>query len=184
MEGFIMNEKPHQKTIGVLTTTRRKFLKVFTAGLCSIVGIALGIPFIGTLVGKSSALKKKVSMAKVIEVSNLSVGQPSRVNFLWQEKDAYIYETVVHSVWAIEHNPTNVTVFSPICPHAGCYYNWDSEAHQFHCPCHGSVFSINGEVLGGPAPRPLDNLPHEIKDDKLYVRWERFKSGTPEKIEI
>jgi menaquinol-cytochrome c reductase iron-sulfur subunit len=179
-----MTEKPRQETIGVPTTTRRKFLKVFTIGLGSIAGIALGIPFIGTLVGKISALKKKSPMAKVIDVRNLSVGQPSRVNFLWQEKDAYIYETVVHSVWAIEHSPADVTVFSPICPHAGCYYNWDPEAHQFHCPCHGSVFSINGRVLGGPAPRPLDTLPDEIKDDELYVRWERFKSGTPEKIEI
>jgi menaquinol-cytochrome c reductase iron-sulfur subunit len=184
MEDMIMNENPHPETIGVLTTTRRKFLKVVTVGLCSIVGIALGIPFIGTLVGKSSALKKKASMAKVIEVSNLSVGQPDRVNFLWQEKDAYIHETIVHSVWAIEHTPTDVTVFSPICPHAGCYYNWDPESHQFHCPCHGSVFSINGKVLGGPAPRPLDTLQHEIKGDELYVRWVPFKSGTPEKIEI
>jgi menaquinol-cytochrome c reductase iron-sulfur subunit len=184
MEGLIMNEKPHPETIGLHTTTRRKFLKMFTVVLSTIIGIALGIPLIGALIGKGSVLKKKASMAKVIEVSNLSVGQPRRVNFLWQEKDAYIYETVVNSTWAIEHSPTNVTVFSPICPHAGCYYNWDPEARQFHCPCHGSYFSINGEVLGGPAPRPLDTLPHEIKEDELYVRWVLFKSGTPEKIEI
>jgi menaquinol-cytochrome c reductase iron-sulfur subunit len=164
-------------------STRRRFLKVFIVGLGALVSIALGIPFIGALLGKSSVMRK-LAMAKVINVSYLTEGQPKRVNFLWQKQDAYIHSSVVHSVWAIEHSSTDVTVFSPICPHAGCYYNWDESAHQFHCPCHGSVFSTDGKVLGGPAPRALDALPHEIKDDDLYVMWERFKSGVPQKIRI
>ncbi|OGP62554.1 MAG: hypothetical protein A2169_07680 [Deltaproteobacteria bacterium RBG_13_47_9] len=180
----MINEKSPLEKTGNPTTTRRKFLKVFTISIGSIVSIALGIPFIGALVGRSSSLKEKASMDKVTSVSHLSVGRPARVNFLSQEEDAYIYKTVVHSVWAVEHSSDDVTVFSPICPHAGCYYNWDSEADQFQCPCHGSVFSITGKVLGGPAPRPLDILPHDIKNGELYVRWERFKSGVPEKIRI
>jgi menaquinol-cytochrome c reductase iron-sulfur subunit len=178
-----MKEKNENTVTKTLDRSRRRFLKVMTAGLGILAGIALGIPFIGTLVGRSSTLRK-MAMAKVIGVSYLTVGQPERVNFLWQKADAYVHETGVQSVWVIEHTPTEATVFSPICPHAGCYYNWDPEAHQFHCPCHGSVFSMNGKVLGGPAPRPLDTLPYEIKDRVLYVRWERFKSGTPEKIQI
>ena len=178
-----MNDKPFPQPTGTLETSRRRFLKVLTVGLGTLVGIALGIPFIGTLLGKSSVLKK-VALAKVTEVNKLPSGRPKRVNFLWQKEDAYINETTVHSVWAIENNPSEVTVFSPICPHAGCYYNWDEQSGRFHCPCHGSVFSLSGKVLGGPAPRPLDTLPHEIKDGDLYVKWERFKSGVPGKIQI
>jgi menaquinol-cytochrome c reductase iron-sulfur subunit len=165
------------------SSARRKFLKILVGVLASFTGILLGIPLIGTLLGKSSVLKK-IALAKVTKVSALSSGTPKRMNFLWPKEDAYIHETSVQSVWAIEHNPTDVTVFSPICPHAGCYYNWDAQAGQFRCPCHGSVFSISGKVIGGPAPRPLDTLPHEIKNGELYVKWERFKSGIPEKTEI
>jgi len=178
-----MKEEIETNTTERLNKSRRTFLKIMTAGLGTLAGIAIGIPFIGTLVGKSSTLRK-MAMARVIEVSYLTVGQPQRVNFLWQKEDAYIHETDVQSVWVTEHSPAEATVFSPICPHAGCYYNWDPEAHQFHCPCHGSVFSMNGKVLGGPAPRPLDTLPYEIKDGVLYVSWESFKSGTSEKIQI
>jgi quinol---cytochrome c reductase iron-sulfur subunit, bacillus type len=179
----MMNEKFPLEKIGNSTTNRRKFLKVFTISIGGIVSFALGIPFIGTLLGRSSVLKK-VELAKVTEVDSLNLGKPKRVNFLWQEEDAYIHETTVHSVWAIEQNLSDVTVFSPICPHAGCYYNWDEQSGQFQCPCHGSVFSISGKVLGGPAPRSLDTLPNEIKEGVLYVTWERFKSGVPEKIQI
>lgn len=178
-----MNEKPIPEAPDVMETTRRRFLKALTLGLGSLVGIALGIPFVGTFLGKSSALRK-VGLAKVVKVDKLPPGKPERVNFLWPTKDAYINETTVQSVWAVEHGASEVTVFSPICPHAGCYYNWDAQAGQFHCPCHGSVFSISGKVLGGPAPRPLDKLPSEIRDGELYVEWEQFKSGVPEKIKL
>ena len=51
---------------------------------------------------------------------------------------------------------TEVTAYSPICPHLGChYYDWNPQSKTFVCPCHGSVYSIHGKILGGPAPRPL-----------------------------
>lgn len=43
------------------------------------------------------------------------------------------------------------------CPHAGCEV--DPSPTGFDCPCHGSSFSAGGEVLSGPASRPLRRLP-------------------------
>ena len=44
-----------------------------------------------------------------------------------------------------------------VCTHAGCTVNWSAEnpAAAFGCPCHGSVFSIDGKVEKGPATKPL-----------------------------
>ena len=44
---------------------------------------------------------------------------------------------------------------SAICTHQGCTVDFQSAASGFHCPCHGSTFSFNGLVEGGPATRPL-----------------------------
>jgi cytochrome b6-f complex iron-sulfur subunit len=44
------------------------------------------------------------------------------------------------------------------CPHLGCTVPWNAGASEFHCPCHGSIYSYNGERLGGPAPRPMDYM--------------------------
>ena len=43
---------------------------------------------------------------------------------------------------------------SAVCTHLGCTVNRAQKG--YHCPCHGSVFTADGEVQHGPAPRPLE----------------------------
>jgi cytochrome b6-f complex iron-sulfur subunit len=55
------------------------------------------------------------------------------------------------------------------CTHLGCTVPWREDEHQFHCPCHSSLFNTKGEVIGGPAPRPLDLFPIEIVEGQVVV---------------
>ncbi|MEJ2749343.1 MAG: Rieske 2Fe-2S domain-containing protein [Anaerolineae bacterium] len=55
------------------------------------------------------------------------------------------------------------------CTHLGCAVPWVEEEGQFHCPCHGSLYNKVGEVIGGPAPRPLDLFPVSIKSGEVWV---------------
>jgi cytochrome b6-f complex iron-sulfur subunit len=41
------------------------------------------------------------------------------------------------------------------CTHMGCIPAYAEEDGLFHCPCHGSIFKKNGDVVRGPAPEPL-----------------------------
>jgi len=50
---------------------------------------------------------------------------------------------------------------SSVCTHLGCITRFQPDEGIFACPCHGSRFALDGEVLHGPAPRPL----HELQMD-------------------
>ena len=51
--------------------------------------------------------------------------------------------------------------YSAICTNAGCQVQFDPSARDIACPCHGAVFDPynNAQVLGGPAPYPLQKVP-------------------------
>ena len=164
-------------------TTRRCFLKLMIGALSALVTMALAVPFIGTIIGPSFRTKK-LNWVKVGDIKSLPLDQPANLKFSYKTEDAYLRETVTHSVWVIKHSSSEIMAFSPICPHLGCHYDWHPEQKEFICPCHGSVFSIDGKVLGGPAPRPLDTFSGKIEDGILYVQWQEFRVGVSEKIPV
>lgn len=44
-----------------------------------------------------------------------------------------------------------LTITEHRCPHLGCALKWNRAENSWDCPCHGSRFSVNGEVLDNPA---------------------------------
>jgi glycine/D-amino acid oxidase-like deaminating enzyme/nitrite reductase/ring-hydroxylating ferredoxin subunit len=45
----------------------------------------------------------------------------------------------------------NTHIVSAVCTHMKCIVNWNQSERSWDCPCHGSRFNINGEVIEGPA---------------------------------
>ena len=69
----------------------------------------------------------------------------------------------------IARTPGGLLALWQKCTHLGCAVPWVEEEKQFHCPCHGSLFNEFGEVTSGPAPRPLDIFPVDIRSGEVWV---------------
>jgi Rieske Fe-S protein len=64
---------------------------------------------------------------------------------------------VAGSAWLVKTSAGDLVAFDPRCTHAQCAYDWTDEA-SFACLCHKGFFRIDGTVISGPPPRPLDRF--------------------------
>jgi len=61
----------------------------------------------------------------------------------------------------------DVYALSLVCTHLGCTVNVTEE--KLVCPCHGSIFDRDGNVIKGPSRQPLERLKTEQRGDTLVV---------------
>jgi menaquinol-cytochrome c reductase iron-sulfur subunit len=161
--------------------SRRNFMTRAVIGITAFISAAVAVPLAGF--GVLPVLKKgEEAWSDAGSLQDLAVDAPQERRFLQTVKHGWQEEKVERAVWLVRRPDGSVTAYSPSCPHLGCGYRWFAQDQRFKCPCHGSVFDINGKVLGGPAPRPLDTLLVKQEDGRVLVRYEIFQVGTAQKI--
>lgn len=55
----------------------------------------------------------------------------------------------------IRDSQESVRVLNPVCSHQKCTVQYDKEKQLIVCPCHGSTYSLDGQVVKGPAEKAL-----------------------------
>jgi Rieske Fe-S protein len=79
----------------------------------------------------------------------------------------------------IEELSGKLNVMSNACAHMGCPVRWSEEEKEILCPCHGGIYDINGELMGGPPPHGLWRYAFRIREDgTIFVKHE-FAGGKP-----
>lgn len=59
--------------------------------------------------------------------------------------------------------------FSAVCTHLDCIVQYQPEAKQIWCACHNGQFNLNGQNVGGPPPRPLEEYVVNTRGDEIVV---------------
>jgi menaquinol-cytochrome c reductase iron-sulfur subunit len=169
---------------------RRSVLKLIGGACGAAAAAAVGVPVVGAVI--APAAKDTVTGAGdfVPTVAFDAVpkdGSPIVVAVVVQApKDAWsvMPPTEIGSIFLKRSESGDPIAYSTVCPHLGCQVDLDHAGRRFRCPCHDSEFSTSGEVRGGPSPRSLDVLATRVVDGRVEVRYQRFKTGTHEKIPI
>jgi menaquinol-cytochrome c reductase iron-sulfur subunit len=147
--------------------TRRKFYIAMIYGLWSLIAAALSIPAAIYLLIPPK-LRKMPEWVEAGDVSNLEPRVPVEMVFRQNRVDGWKIQSEKTTAWVVKLG-AQVVAYGPQCTHLGCAYHWEESRNQFLCPCHTSVFSVDGAVVSGPAPRPLDRYQTKLENGKLLL---------------
>jgi Rieske Fe-S protein len=157
--------------------SRRTFMTWYMAGLMTATLVA-GIAPILVYIWPPPAAGEKTGDVTVNPPTPISkLGDDEAVRFDAPQNSGFIEldggganakGNVTYSGYAVKH-AGKVTYLAVTCSHLGCSVNFNNDAKRFECPCHGSRFSLAGQVTHGPALFPLSHLKVTEQGDSLLV---------------
>lgn len=132
-------QKPVVSTLIEKEMTRRNFLWTGWAAFATFLGVS------ASAMGRfllPNVLYESPQIFKAGKPEDYPLGVSTK---LMKEQRVWIVktQTKLYAIWAR-------------CTHLGCTPNWFDAEKRFKCPCHGSNFTMEGDVIAGPAPKPLN----------------------------
>lgn len=149
--------------------SRRRFLSGVIGGVAGAVATLVGLPAIGYLVSPGLKKQNQAQWLTLGPVAGLVSGKPTGFPFARKIEDGWMEAMETGVAYAVTHDGQSVKVFSNVCTHLKCRASWHEDRGVFICPCHDGLFSVDGEVLGGPPPRPLDQFQTKIENGQLQI---------------
>ena len=148
--------------------TRREAFTGAILAMWGAIAVCLGAPALAYLL-VPARVRKADPWVEAGDISALADNRPTEVVFRRNRTDGWKLTSQKATAWAVRSPDGQVTAFGPQCTHLGCAHHWDDGRNSFVCPCHNSVFGLDGKVLAGPAPRPLDRYETKVQDGKLLL---------------
>ena len=114
---------------------RRSFVRRAALGLVSFAGALLALSYLRQFFPRLAGEKRRFALGDPRQF-------PVDTYTFLDEHNLFVYR---------DHE--GVKAVSAVCTHLGCILEKSTDG--FECPCHGSCYNDQGEVLSGPAPRDL-----------------------------
>jgi len=136
-----------------------------------LVGVLLSIPALGFLLSPLF-IKNREYWVTVGPIDSIPVDTPTPLYAFVPSEQGWPTPSQPRVVYIVKQADGQTLALSNICTHMQCDVHWDQALTQFLCPCHGGLYDILGNNIGGPPPQPLSQWVHRIT----------YKAGTGEHI--
>lgn len=162
-----------------------------SAAACALGGAITGVPIAAGVAVYIDPLRREEAESEFVKVTTMDTlpadGTPKRFTIYANRKDIWTTfpKSPVGAVYIARTEDDRLRVLNVICPHAGCFVEHMRDNNVFFCPCHTSIFTLEGEPYDedSPSPRPLDELNYEVRDNgDVWVEFMNFVPGEAEKI--
>ncbi|UCG78739.1 MAG: ubiquinol-cytochrome c reductase iron-sulfur subunit [Nitrospirota bacterium] len=133
---------------------RRNFLRSFLTFLGSLTLVSFVYPAARFLYPT-----KQNDLADKVVLHKKDVAPGSSLNITLDNKPVIV----------VHRRNQGFIALSRVCTHLGCLVRYDRGEDRIICPCHAAQFNLEGNVISGPAPRPLERIPLQVKSEKIYI---------------
>jgi menaquinol-cytochrome c reductase iron-sulfur subunit len=156
--------------------SRHDFIKVTTAAIGGFIGLAYSVPAIGYLLSPAFRENKATGWIDLGPLENYPIGAtPSFFDFTLTSVNGWERTAINHGVFVVRQDDKSVQVLSNICTHLGCRVKWHPDLEHYVSPCHNGHFDLQGSVVSGPPPRPLDEFTTKIENGNLFIQLPPYK---------
>lgn len=149
--------------------SRNDFVKAMVGVLGTIMGVMVGLPAIGYLVGPFLKVRSADVWIPLGPLDSYPVGTPTLFSFTRTKVNGWERSTNSYGVYVYRQTETETLVFSNICTHLACRVKWQDENRVYHCPCHDAEFGPEGEIISGPQNRPMDRYENKVENGTLMI---------------
>jgi cytochrome b6-f complex iron-sulfur subunit len=126
--------------------------------------LAIGMAGVAALVESCGKSNSSQPSAPTVDFTiDISTSQYSALN----TNGNYVYYSASNIIIARDASGNFVALYD-VCPHAGCTVQFNG-SNKFPCPCHGSMFDENGNVITGPATSGLKKYTTSLSGTQLRV---------------
>lgn len=155
---------------------RRKFLLLVPFGIGFGIFATLASAAVRFLRPQSMSAAANGQWLPVAPLAELTGTEPIARNVRVRHEAGWTQVVEEHPVLVL---PQERRVLSAVCPHEGCTVVWRAEDKSLLCPCHDSRFDAAGARTSGPAARNLDQLPAQVENGVLKIRWQAETPDEP-----
>ncbi len=147
---------------------KRGFSKLIVAGGGLVVGGAVGVPAVLSALSPSLKRREDENWQAVGPVEDFPLGEMKKA-VVSVPRDDWARSLREKGVFVLRKGAEEVIVFSRNCTDLSCPITWDPGSEWFFCPCHGGIFSKDGEPQAGPPKIPLYRYANRIREGFLEI---------------
>lgn len=141
-----------------LSTTTGRFRPEFSASRRQFLKSMIAFGGVVALAAVVSIIQEARPSLPTTSPSSLPAGAVANTNQVSAGSPAYFDYPSGYPNVLLKKTDGNFIALSMLCTHVCCQLSYDPTGNQLYCPCHGSLFDENGNVVQGPAVVPLPNV--------------------------
>jgi menaquinol-cytochrome c reductase iron-sulfur subunit len=156
-------------------SSRRDFIKGAAIMIGGAIGALIGLPSAAFLLSPAVEAAEAEGWVSLGALDQYAPGTPTLFEFTRTRVNGWERTAISYGAYVLREGDSVFHVYSNVCTHLGCRVRWRPELRHYVSPCHDGHFEMDGTVVSGPPPRPLDEFKTLIQEGQLYIEVPAFR---------